>query len=565
MSRVRLAELACLLACLAFFWMAFAPLGAPEAAAGMDMRFAAQVPSGQTAEQGAAGPDVSSLQRAGRLQAHLAAYLCVAAGAGWIALAIARWRLPWTIHAALMVPLWCAVAAGCGVFNWPPGRWLAIGAAAAAAALLTGAVLGRQAGRGARAIEARVVSAWRYPGFVLLCGVGLAWLSDLSARGAGKQFLLGLHQADSVLLAVAVFTLAAALAPALLQGLSRGATGLEDRLRALPRAGAVACIVALLAVPLFALVAAVRVGVVTPSMFGELARLPSWVVCGWVMYRWVDRDRPSAWGFVLVLASQAMLLAAYALGDKGQAMVMLLSMCVPFSVLVVPMLLARGVPIARTRGARALIAGLVWLPFVAAVLMAIWTLGPRLGSHIAERLEAIRAPFAAGNDFLAQLYWLSHAAGTTGFGLAHVPWCGNLGSLGAVCHGVPQQIQSDYAIQGIAAVWGLPVAVVLVMALCAWLLGMARLDSREAVRARSPLALRAWILAFFAVMLATQAMVTSFGALGAMPMTGVPLPLLAYGRTGLLVVSFFAGLSMHRWAESPAIPSTPSIQGAKHV
>jgi len=120
---------------------------------------------------------------------------------------------------------------------------------------------------------------------------------------------------------------------------------------------------------------------------------------------------------------------------------------------------------------------------------------------------------------------------------------------------VPEQVQSDYAIQGLAAVWGMPVAMALVLGACAWFVDMLRLGSGVENQMRSLQTLRVWIVAFFSVTLVTQAFVTSFGALGVMPMTGVPLPLLAYGRSGLLVIAVFAGLSMNRWNEVPVLSS----------
>lgn len=565
MKPVRPVELFLLLACLGLLWMLWLPASTPEAAAGMDQRYTVSAQDLPTrAQVNKDNPQATARQqeRALWLHSNLALYLSVLAIVGWVALLLGRLALPWSTHLLLIVPLWCGVAAWHGAMDWIPKRWglIAAGAVGLASA---GALLQRWwTGRASAPVAQTAVSVWHYPGFVLLSGLGLVWLTDLAARGTLKQLFLGVRQADSLLLAYATLTLLAATAPALLAGFARAATWLEDRLAGLSPFVAGTCVLALLSLPLVGLIGALRSGFILPSLFGESARVLFWVVSGWIMYRWVDRDRPSVWAFLLVIVFQVLLLGAYAVIDKGQAMVTLLSLCVPMAVLMVPMLLGRKLAFVNASPSRAVMAAVMWLPFVALVLFVVWTLGPQLGSHIAERLEAINAPFSAGNDFLAQLFWLSHAAGVTGFGLTHVPWCGNMGSIGSTCRGVPEQIQSDYAIQGLAAVWGMPAAIALVLALCIWLVGMFRLSPGVENQLRSTLALRAWIVAFFSVMLVTQTFVTSFGALGAMPMTGVPLPLLAYGRAGLLVIAFFAGLSMNRWVE---LPGPINAEGDKHV
>ncbi len=570
-AKSTLTELAALLAVLALLWLMLSPARAPGAAVGMNARYT--IPAQTLAESlvaldrsppkaaDALAPTADAIAalaeqqaRARELHGGLARYMVVLAGAGWMALAFGRLALPWTTQLGVLAPLWCAVAAWQGTLGASAGRWGLMGGAVFVVAL-TGAALQRTwSGRLAITVKQARSGAWRYPGFVLLSGLGLAWITDLAARGPLRQLFLGLRHADNLLLAFATLTMAAALAPALLWGLSSAVTRAGSRMAGMGPSLAGALVLLLLTLPSLGLALALRADAIQASLFGESARVLFWLACGWLMYRRVDRDEPSGRAFGLVVACQVLLLGFYALFDKGQAMVALLSLTVPGAVLVLPMLLARRCA-ALTGRARAMLGVLLWLPCLSLVLWCIWTLGPMFGNHIAARIEATQSPFGARNDFLAQLFWLSHAAGSTGFGLTHVPWCGHLGSLGSACRGAPEQIQSDYAIQGLAAVWGMPVAVALVLALCLWLMGMFRLPvdiGGGGSQSRSLLALRAWILAFFAVALVTQAFVTSFGALGAMPMTGVPLPLLAYGRVGLLVVSFFAGLSMHQWREGPA-------------
>ena len=562
----RFAELCWLVASLSLVWLLCIPTRTSDVAAGMDQRYtiaAQNLPNRAQASKNTLLATTHQQERALWLHSNLALYVTVLALVGWVALLLGRIAIPWSTQFLLIVPLWCCVAAWSGAPVWTAISWGTV-AAGAVGIGLTGALFQRWwTGRSARPVGQTVVSTWRYPGFVLLSGLGLIWLTDLAARGPLKHLFLGVHQADSLLMAYATFTLSAATGPALLTGLARMATWTEDCLTGAKHFMTGGAVISFLAVPSMGFVFALRQDFISPSMFGELVRVPFWVICGWIMYRWVDRDRPSGRAFLLVLVCQALLLGVYVAGDKGQAMVMMLSMCVPISVLIVPMLLGRhNRALVSNRTMRALIATVMWIPFLTLVLWGVWTFGPRLGSHIAERLEAIHTPFVAGNDFLAQLFWLSHAAGVGGFGLTHVSWCGNMGSIGSLCRGVPEQIQSDYAIQGLAAVWGMPAAVALVLVLCFWLLGMFRLSTGAESQMRSMQALRSWILAFFAVMMVTQAFVTTFGALGIMPMTGVPLPLFAYGGVGLLLIAFFAGLSMNKWPEGAV---TANAEENKHV
>ena len=568
-SPFRPAELFWLCVALCLLWFLAHPMSTSGATSGLDGRYAVPAaelpPRAQVRAIGA--PDVEATarlqQRATWLHGHLALYVTMLAGTGWAALLLGRSRLPLTTRLGLIGPLWCATGVCLGARGWAASGWLELGVGwvtiALAIAVSRRALVGRRPASPAQT----AASVWRYPGFVLLSGVGLIWITDLAARGPVKQLFLGVRQADHLLTAYATLTMIAASTPTLLASFARLASSLEARfVHRSPRVWG-AFTLGLLLLALSILAALLRTGSIQASLFGELARVLFWFVSGWLMYRWVDRDIPSGASLVLLLTCQLLLLAAYVVIDKGQAMVMLLSLCVPFAVLIAPMVLAstRGRP--NSRLTRAGLSGLIWLPMAWLVVGGIWMFGPMFGSHIAERLESLRTPFTAENDFLAQLFWVSHASGLTGFGLTHVPWCGYIGSIGGVCRGVPEQIQSDYVAQGVAAVWGMPVAILLVLGLCAWLVTMQRLNPGSAGRARSLLALRAWLVAFFCVSAVTQVFVSSLGALGSLPLTGVPLPLLAYGQTGLIVASAFVGLAMHRWVDGEM--STGPLRRRPHV
>lgn len=568
-SPFRPAELFWLCGALCLLWFLAHPMSTSGATSGLDGRYA--VPAAELPPRAQVRaidvPDVEATarlqQRSTWLHGHLALYVTMLAATGWVALLLGRSRLPLTTRLGLIGPLWCATGVCLGARGWAASGWLELGVGWATIALAIAVSRRALVGRQPPSPTQTAASVWRYPGFVLLSGVGLIWITDLAARGPVKQLFIGVRQADHLLTAYATLTMVAASAPMLLAACARGASLLEARyehrsvwIRAVFTLGLPVLALSILTVLL-------RAGVIQASAFGEMARVLFWLVSGWLMYRWVDRDYPSGASLLLLLASQAILLIAYVVNDKGQAMVMLLSLCVPFAVLIAPMMLAaaRGRPSSRL--VRVGLSCLMWLPAAGSVVASVWTFGPRFGPHIAERLEALSSPFTAENDFLAQLFWLSHASGLAGFGLTHVPWCGYLGSIGGVCRGIPEQIQSDYVVQGLAAVWGMPVATLLVLGLCAWLVAMPRLNPGSAGRARSLLALRAWLLAFFCVSVVTQVFVSSLGALGSLPLTGVPLPLLAYGQTGLVVASAFVGLAMHRWVEGEL--SSRPLRGSSHV
>lgn len=596
-SPFRPAELFWLCIALALLWALAQPMSSQVAASGMDNRYTVppvelprrsqvRVPESvalplsdqvsgllqqvaerlrgtRTAQKGPITlPDLEATsrqqQRAKWLHGHLPAFLAGLALLGWLALLLGRLRLPWTTQLGLIGALWCVAGAWYGALGWAAECWAVVGVAWVGVAMAWAIVQRTWLKRITTSPSQTAASVWRYPAFVLFSGIGLIWITDLAARGAAKQLFLGVRHSDSLLFAYAALTLTASLTPTLLAGFSSLASRLEVRFSHLPAYVWSGWVLGLLGLMLLTLAAQLKGGWIQASHFGELARVLFWLVSGWLMYRWIDRDKPSRSALSMLLAMQLLPLAAYLLADKGQAMVMMFSLCVPVAVLIAPMALARRIGQRSSALTRVGLAGLLWLPFVAIVIGALWQFGPRLGSHVAERLEALTVPFNAENDFMAQLSWLSHASGAFGFGLTHVPWCGHLGSIGAACRGAPEQIQSDYVLLGVAAVWGLPVAILLVVGLCAWLIAMLRLNPGSETKAHSLLAFRAWIVAFFSVAIVAQVFVTSFGTLGSLPLTGVPLPLLAYGQLGMLVVAVFTGMAMHRWVEGE--PSTAAIR-----
>ena len=101
---------------------------------------------------------------------------------------------------------------------------------------------------------------------------------------------------------------------------------------------------------------------------------------------------------------------------------------------------------------------------------------------------------------------------------------------------MPTETQSDYTRAALAGLWG-PVAALAVVALCAlWLLSLLRLAAL-APRPQHGIdagGLAASAGALYALMLLAQLMVTSLGNVGVLPLTGVTLPLVSWGRASLL-------------------------------
>lgn len=565
---------------------------------------------------------------------------------GWVSLLIARWRAAMLLRLTLCAGLWAALGLWLKVLPASFVIWIGT---PVLGFLVAEFMLWKQ--RGQRAWQSPVsvsTGSWLYPAWVLLTGLGLIWLLDVSARGDPKDMFQGLNQARALWVAYYAFALMAVLAPWLLQVVMH----LFERVQRIPIGwvltaalfGAALCLFPALQVPHIALLekaakrnawlrwpeqhvtltmlllmvsilaavwialllwrrpesgwamwcadrlqeprwsalalvlaiigvaVAARVGGANEAGAGEIVRLVAWWVVAWFCYRGVERvhkrehDRAQ---YITQIVGFAVAVLAWCgalfliVSDQGQTMAAFFSALVPGTLIAMMLLFGhwttrRGVMVDATGLPRRSFQQAIVLVLCSGVVFAIYAvLVPALmhtgwlGAHVAERFEAMSAPYASAQDFLALLRWFADAGGWAGYGVGQVPWCGWLASLDGGCArtGVPSEIESDYAFNGLGAVFGYPIALLLVALTVAWLFRLARLPDGQAQRAQSAMAYRSWLLTWMALSLTVQAVMTVMGSTGLTLMTGITLPLLSFGATGLYVVAGMAGLSMNRWED----------------
>lgn len=325
----------------------------------------------------------------------------------------------------------------------------------------------------------------------------------------------------------------------------------------------------LLLLPIFVAALAARLASFNEAGAGEIARWLYWWVVAWLSYRWVERvhlrerdESGYAWQLVWLIGAWVVLAVSLVavISDKGQMLAASFATAVPLTVITLLLFSSNwssrgGARVESNSGKARLMQDVGVLGIIAAVLVTgygiIQYFGSRgvLGAHIAERLEAKNSPFVSERDFLAQLQWGDQAGGWSGFGVGDVPWCGWMGSLGANCSGVPAQIQSDYVFNGLGMTFSYPVAFGLLVLLLVWLFGLAKFPPGFQGRAQSSQVFRSWLLSWMAVSLAIQALMTVMGSMGFALMTGITLPLMGFGASGLYLMAVLVGIGFNRWEE----------------
>jgi cell division protein FtsW (lipid II flippase) len=195
-----------------------------------------------------------------------------------------------------------------------------------------------------------------------------------------------------------------------------------------------------------------------------------------------------------------------------------------------------------------------WLPagFIAGVIVVavgLLALSWLLFSYAPpERLAALTHPYQGKLEFLSEIHWFMHAVPAQGFGLTQVPWCGYAGSLGsASCVGVPQQIQSDYVFAALVGIFGPQQATLLIALLLLWLGSLVLSQGQRTPGAVFDMSsFVTWLIASGATAYAVQTVISCLGTLGAIPLTGVSIPLFAYGGASLMTLSMLTGLAVNR-------------------
>ncbi|MEK8026770.1 FtsW/RodA/SpoVE family cell cycle protein [Pseudaquabacterium rugosum] len=284
---------------------------------------------------------------------------------------------------------------------------------------------------------------------------------------------------------------------------------------------------------------------VRPAVTVELLRLPACTLVAWALYRW--QHAQLSLGRNLLLAAVVLLVMAlglWASDDKGPLLVIALALVLLGAACVTRLL----PPVLQSPGARWVAASLAATAGIAALLGLLPLLTP------AGRMQAWHTPYSARQEYLAQITWFLQAAAHGHFGLGATPWCGHAGTLIGRCLGLPTETQSDYTPAALG-LWGPVAAWAITAAVACWLLTLIRLAAwgtapRHGVDTTG---LAAATGGLYALMLLAQLFVTVLGNLGLLPLTGVPMPLLSWGRVAMVCTAVAVALVMPRPGSRSAI------------
>jgi cell division protein FtsW (lipid II flippase) len=492
-------------------------------------------------------------ERARHLHQQAGQGLTLAALLGWLALWVARRQRPgagwvcsglWLVAALWLRPL--------GLPPWIPWALAALCVAGYCGVIVKQAKVADQE----RLLTGVAASAWSvlgWPGWVGFSGIGLLWVMDFAARGPGQEQYMGLHQADALWLANWLLCLSALWRGRLVMGLAQFATGMAElwqRRRGPWLLGGIGLLLTLAlgwvgrpdhAKPL--------PGWAKPHVSGELLRAVFAYAAAWFLYRvgeWrTSKPRLRAALGRLVCVGLLVLCGLAWSRDGGPALVIALGI-----------FLAAGIPLAHALASRHGLLGLAALMLFACLGWASWhsavsDVAPSLSRRAAERVALLNEPFRGSRPYLAQIHWLLDATPSTGFGLGRVPWCGAKAHVGAAActlgSGAALQMPSDYAAAGLAAVFGVPGAALLCLALLVWIasLGWPAVAAWRWGRAPPWALLQCWLVLAFALLAMAQTLITAAGSAGLVPLTGITLPLLSNGAVSLFCSAFWVGLALN--------------------
>ncbi|PWF49057.1 hypothetical protein [Massilia glaciei] len=375
-------------------------------------------------------------------------------------------------------------------------------------------------------------------GLLLFAGIGWLTLLDYSARGHFKFRFLANGQFDAICLGLAACCLMAGVKPSLfawatrlmarIDGIAHEKAGVWRRHMPL---------VLLLTLNLLWSAGLVQLfGRSAPALTSELLRVPAYLMGAWLICRW--GDAPGHWVRATVLGLSAVgAIATGLLGtdDKGQLLLVGLSGAALCGSVVA--LLCRKWKYATGLGIVVGLAGLV------AVNQLLLVFGGDWSARFAARLFAMRHEFTGTLQFLSELRWFSHGTpALTGHGLGRVPWCGTLASLEAsdAC-GIAKQIQSDYFYLALYGAHGAVASGALVGAMALWLVAMLPAKPTDAHQLFAY-----WVVAIFVTITLTQLFYTCLGAMGAVVLTGITFPIMAFGKTSFIVSAALIGLSLNK-------------------
>lgn len=478
--------------------------------------------------------------------------------AAWLVLGLAslglalRYRGSRTALAAIFT-LAALAGASSQTYGLKASVWLIMAAALAALAALLGSHRTRidQVARQVHSIPwSSAIAIWCT--WFLLVAIGVVWLGDLASRGPVALRFLGIRQLDALwMCSFLVIPVTAWSARICLSALALVSALWETR------RGPVVLLLA------FALSLSVLVWAGSRAKFGsqtgyphvsaEFVRLICSLALAWLMARYQEWGlqrasfvRASAIPFVVFTGGLAVLVLTRDLGPV-----------LALSLALVPTILAflgsaQKSPL-LTASRWALLAA-SWLVVALAIrfLFSEWLPHQQWApERLVLRQEALEDPFRARLDYAAQISWLLEAAGSAGFGLGSVPWCGARAwvGLGACTNasGVPVQFGSDYVFTALVAIWGGVGAVMILTASAVLILAVLTFAARRSAVSGPELSaarLHAWIVVILAAMLMGQLLVSIAGNLGFIPLSGITQPFLGLGTASLAMTAMWIGLAV---------------------
>lgn len=484
---------------------------------------------------------------------------------GGLALWLARGRTP-----ALRPLLGASVGALLGLFGGPlagstnaPALALSAGVGTIVGAL-SWAVRARR--RGGSLAPATVAQAILWPAFALLAGMSWLALADFAAGADPKAQFLAIHGAQGLLLA----TLSALLATVCRTSIARqtlrlaqwlsGALGGRQRWHIFTGGLLLVIALGLLGRPHTATLFGLAIGFGQPHLSGELLRALALLSIAWVGYRsgeWSDGIR---WRF-LIVTNGLVLLGLWLSKDGGPALVIGLLALLWLASWPLKARLAVDRPV-RRRMAAALALLLVVGP-VALWRSALHDVMPNFSLLAAARDGDRQHPETSRRDDMLRIQWLMAAAPAGGFGPGHTPWCGATAQIGektcltgaARRDGAPLQTPEDFAVALWVSYYGGLLTWVGLGVLAGWLLALvlaaspARWPRPGRFSADDMNAhLLFWLVAIAALGLLAQTLIALGGSLRWTSLSGLPLPLMAYGKASLMVAAAWLGLAQRSTA-----------------
>lgn len=561
------------LAALALYSIA-EPLLSTQVAAGLNARYGANLTQGEvlqfinylTVDQ---WRPVSNDMRSMALLQYSSYWLCAFTALGWLGLTLSRTNTPWV--GGLIVAIWCCIAWITRPFGTPGEVWLVCMMAGCLISLACALTRWPKVALAKTGAYTTYWSAWVWPGWILLTGIGWLWIADFAARGPISEFAgnlkpgaryFGLRQADGLWLANGILLSSSLYRDRIVIFVARACTSLQA-VWIRPRGPIILAIGGVALAFGFGLMGhnanhplnvwfVSLSGAGKPHISGEILRLAGCVSIAWFIYRNGEWNAPArrVWHSLKGL-SLALLLCGLGFVVSSDMGPLLILFMVTLLLIAVPLLHSRHQPSLTRSVLTAIFACVLTVGGMELWKTAISEWAPAISNTAAEREFARQMPFSASSPNLAQVRWLLDSAPfQEGFGLARVPYCGASAAVGlapcSLASGAPIQLPSDFAFAGIAATWGMLGGGILVLISIAWLCilpiaALAAIDKEDGAPAWS--LLHVWLIALACLAAQAQTIISVGGTLTWSPLSGVALPLLGYGATSLCVCALWIGIA----------------------